>query len=174
MNYFFQNTENGEIKIGYSGQPAHRKHELELEIKRKEILNPKVSVEKARSLRWLRVLAVVGGDKEQERMLHELFKDHRMHGEWFGGKILKPAIHWIFDWCEKNTGVHDTHRKVAYDLLWSWIVAGVGLCRLQGEITWCGRRWDSGVTHDDISGARFFVPKSALDGFAERLVIKTE
>jgi T5orf172 domain-containing protein len=202
MNYFIQNTTNGEIKIGYSEDVDRRKHELEMEVER-QTLSRQERVDARRSRTkghiyevdqlqfanpftpqpeiWpdspadvLVVLAQVSGDKYQEGELHKMFESHRRHGEWFAPVILDPVIHWVFDWCMSNTGTQNILRKLAYDCLWNWIAEGVRGKKLQGEIVWCGRHYAHGTLREDISGARVLITKECLDDFIQALASLAE
>jgi hypothetical protein len=169
VNYFMRHRENGEVKIGYSGSPIERQHQIELSLQRQSRPGRRVSSEKARQLSRLEMIASVIGDKRQERRIHDLFCGYRVHGEWFRADVLKPAIFWVYEWCETEAS-GGPGRAEAYGQLWQWMTDGVRWIRLRGEITWRGRRWDGGAIHDDISGAKFSVPRSALEEFADRLL----
>jgi hypothetical protein len=65
--YFIQNRTNKAIKIGYTSGSAYQR----------------LSRLQTGSADPLEVLAEIDGQLEDERRLHEQFRDHRMAGEWF-------------------------------------------------------------------------------------------
>ena len=66
MLYFIQRPSDGAIKIGFSNSFKQRMTQLRGEHKEE-----------------MRVLGVVKGDREDERMLHAIFVDLNISGEWF-------------------------------------------------------------------------------------------
>jgi len=64
--YFFQSVRTGSVKIGYSKRPLDRL----------KYLQTAASDE-------LRCLAIIAGNRDDERGLHERFSVHRLKGEWF-------------------------------------------------------------------------------------------
>jgi hypothetical protein len=64
--YFVQAGHDGPIKIGWTIDIAQRLTDL-------QIASPFI----------LRLLAVIDGDKDLERALHERLASHRLRGEWF-------------------------------------------------------------------------------------------
>jgi len=64
--YFIENTDSGEIKIGYSRNPMARLRALQ-----------------TATCAPLELLKVVEGDVSLERALHEKFRGGRRRGEWF-------------------------------------------------------------------------------------------
>jgi hypothetical protein len=183
VNYFLLNTENGEVKIGYSRKPPRRMYALGLELQRQA--KPWRRAKEAEALKRTRKIACIFGDMAQERKLHKLFEQYRVHGEWFRMDALTLIIFWIFEWCERSirdgelSGLAPSSpayqaRNSAYAQLWEWMACGValtdGLVRLRGQIVWQGVRWENGASIPDISGARFSVEQAALQQFAKDLV----
>lgn len=66
MIYFIQESDDGDIKIGYSDNPERRIRELQ-----------------TGSPKQLNLLAVIEGEKSDETELHKLFKKLNTRGEWF-------------------------------------------------------------------------------------------
>lgn len=66
MVYLILNKENNHCKIGYSCSPEKRLLQLQ-----------------TANAEDLELLAVIDGDKNTEKHLHELFKNHKLKGEWF-------------------------------------------------------------------------------------------
>ena len=64
--YFLQGEFTGLIKIGFSSNPKRR-----------------LEVLSAGSSEPIRFLAVTRGDQDLENLLHQRFRDARVHGEWF-------------------------------------------------------------------------------------------
>jgi hypothetical protein len=64
--YFIADALTGRVKIGYSGNPVARFSKI-----------------RADSSGDLTLLAVIDGDMEAERALHERFVDFAVRGEWF-------------------------------------------------------------------------------------------
>ena len=64
--YFIQARNGGPVKIGYSGNPKKRLYDLSVA-----------------SFEPLRLVAVVPGDRRDEREVHEQLDHLRIRGEWF-------------------------------------------------------------------------------------------
>lgn len=63
--YFMLNRRNKLVKIGFSKDPKYREKTLQSE-------EPEIAI-----------MLTIPGTMEEERMLHEYFKDKRVRGEWF-------------------------------------------------------------------------------------------
>ena len=81
MVYFIQQEDNGPIKIGYTGLDV----------------NSRLTGLQCGSPKKLNIIGLISGDKNTERQLHELFKDHRVCGEWFS------PVDAITKYCKKKT-----------------------------------------------------------------------
>ena len=64
--YFIQDGKDGNIKIGYSGEPEKRIGDLQ-----------------SSSGNVLYPLLILKGSKNLESIFHEKFEEHKVHGEWF-------------------------------------------------------------------------------------------
>jgi hypothetical protein len=70
--YFVQGHGSGPVKIGYTDRP----------------MDVRLAGLQTGSPVRLRVLATHAGDREMERRLHTMFRDWRLHGEWFRAKAF--------------------------------------------------------------------------------------
>jgi Meiotically up-regulated gene 113 len=74
MIYFIRSVTTRHIKIGYSKKPVKRQAGLQ-----------------SSNADRLEMIGQMHGDPPDEADLHERFRDHRLHGEWFGGDI-QPQV----------------------------------------------------------------------------------
>lgn len=74
MVYFFLNTGNGDIKVGYSETPDQRLGGLQVA-----------------NSRELESLGCIEGDRARETELHNEFREHHVRGDWFTNKIINEV-----------------------------------------------------------------------------------
>lgn len=75
MIYFIQNTENNDVKIGYSARVDKRLSQLQVANSKK-----------------LRLLFQMEGDKQTESELHRQYQSHHIRGDWFKPTVVQDFI----------------------------------------------------------------------------------
>lgn len=192
MVYFILNATNAEMKIGFSDRAVQRIRDLENELKREfqSLPDEQKRIQGRRHIsnktgRRLVVIAAITGDRNREKIFHDLFSEHRVHGEWFSYQVIQPIISLLAFGLQlqvKNAGMKEDKEadvwkksviRVARDtsmkVLWDWVNDGVclpnGKIILEGKITWQGMRRDANGLSNDISGAKVDISDDEMAQF---------